>query len=412
MTDRPLEPNKIADTYEALSDLHELISRIARAREEITGETNSILHTYASIIADRRETFGDATRVRNPFSMDDYRSAFGDTLPTIHTENLTDEERRVLRSIGIIDTDETFRLPCGPRSGRRMPLDPSGGLNVEYDMLHSLDFPDPVLTILHVSDTHLGYENRGSGRGNPNTKWIDRVDSVGAFRAIVQRAVADDVDLVVHTGDLFDDTVDRATLDDTVNALDTLTTNNIPFHYVLGSHDRNAIGRYRGSVNAVEALDRLTDGGDIVHATPAGRRAARSNLALFGVDATGVGPTDILADYTLKGWQIGQVSFDPPEPETTTVLCLHDATESGSPEDLVSTVRAQGLDPDLICCGDAHGPPFSGGNPWETTVEGVTISCAGPAIPVHPYFDDRRPTHTRITIDESGGISLAREPIR
>lgn len=249
MTDGPSEPNKIADTYEALSDLHDLISRMADAREAVTGDTNSILHTYASMIGDRRETFGDATRVRNSFSMADYRVAFGDSLPTIQTAGLIDEERTVLYSIGVVDSDDTFRLPCDPTTGQRMPIDPSGGLNIEYDMLESLELPDPALTILHVSDTHLGYENRESARGNPNTKWVNRVDSSAAFCATVQRAVADDVDLVVHTGDLFDDTVDRETLGAAIRALGKLVENNIPFYYVLGSHDRNAVGRSRGSVN-------------------------------------------------------------------------------------------------------------------------------------------------------------------
>lgn len=93
------------------------------------------------------------------------------------------------------------------------------------------------------------------------------------------------------------------------------------------------------------------------------------------------------------------------------MVCLHDATESGSLRDLVAIIRAQGLDPDLVCCGDAHSPPFDGETPWQTTVDDVTISCAGPAIPVHSYFDNYQPSHTRITVDKSGNISLAREPI-
>jgi hypothetical protein len=409
VADQPLEPNTIADTYEALTQLHDLVARLADAREAATGEADSILHTYASIIGDRRATFGDATRVRNPFSMDAYRAAFGDTLPTIQTAGLSDEERRLLCLIGIVDADETFRLPCDPWDGQRMPLDPSGGLNIEYDMLHALELPDPALTILHVSDTRLGYEHRAAPGGNATTTWVDRTDSVAAFEAVVDRAIETDVDVVVHTGDLFDHDVDHQTLDAAVTGLRRLNSNDVPFYFILGDHDRLATGQSLRTANAMETLATLADDGTVVHGSPRGSRLVNTPATLYGVDATGVGFTDIETGYTLDDWTVDAVAFDPQTAGSLTLLCLHDVTESGSLTKLLDSVRTQGLAPDLVCCGDAHSPPF--GDDWQTTIDGVQVSRAGPTIPVSSYFDDHTPATTLITVDDAGGVELRRDAL-
>lgn len=408
MSGQSIVPNEIADTYQALSELHNLVSRIADAREAVTGETDSTLQTYVSFIGDRRAAFGEATRVRNPFSMEDYRAAFGETLPTINTEGLTGEERRLLCLVGVIDYDETFHLPCYPRGGERFPIEPSGGLNIEYDMLQSLSLPDP-LTILHVSDTHLGYENRAVSKGNANTEWIDRVDSVAAFEAVVDRAITLDVDLVIHTGDVFDHDVDKQALDAAIAALRRLSDNDIPFYFILGDHDRLAVGRSGRMTNAMETLATLTDAGTVVHGSPRGDRLTGTPATLFGVDATGVGFAEIQTDYTLGDWSIGTVDFDPQTEGSLTILCLHNLTESGSIVDLLESVRAEGLAPDLVCCGHAHSPPF--GDDWQTTVDGIQVSCSGPAIPVSSYFDDNNPATTLITVDEDGMVELDRDPL-
>ena len=56
------------------------------------------------------------------------------------------------------------------------------------------------MRILHVTDTHLGYEAwfRGAPPG-----WSRADDHLEAFRLALRPAFQEEVDLVVHSGDLF-----------------------------------------------------------------------------------------------------------------------------------------------------------------------------------------------------------------
>jgi DNA repair exonuclease SbcCD nuclease subunit len=56
------------------------------------------------------------------------------------------------------------------------------------------------MRILHVTDTHLGTEAwyRGSPAG-----WSRAGDHMATFRAAVGPALREEVDLVVHSGDVF-----------------------------------------------------------------------------------------------------------------------------------------------------------------------------------------------------------------
>ena len=49
--------------------------------------------------------------------------------------------------------------------------------------------------VIHTGDTHLGYQQYHEP--------IRREDFLAAFRQVIEDAVAEDVDAVVHAGDLF-----------------------------------------------------------------------------------------------------------------------------------------------------------------------------------------------------------------
>jgi len=66
--------------------------------------------------------------------------------------------------------------------------------------------------VIHTGDTHLGYQQYHVPER--------RRDFLAAFRQVVDDAVADDVDAVVHAGDLFHDR--RPTLSDIMGTLDVL----------------------------------------------------------------------------------------------------------------------------------------------------------------------------------------------
>jgi DNA repair exonuclease SbcCD nuclease subunit len=84
--------------------------------------------------------------------------------------------------------------------------------------------------VIHTGDTHLGYRQYHVAER--------REDFLAAFRQVAEDAVADDVDAVVHAGDLFHDR--RPTLPDIMGALDVLRTladADVPFLAVVGNHE-------------------------------------------------------------------------------------------------------------------------------------------------------------------------------
>lgn len=87
--------------------------------------------------------------------------------------------------------------------------------------------------LLIVGDTHIGYRRR---KRSKKAKWARDMDARAAFRDVLQRAVTQDVDAVIHTGDIFDHVATQA---DREFITELLTTEfaDIPFHYVYGNHD-------------------------------------------------------------------------------------------------------------------------------------------------------------------------------
>jgi DNA repair exonuclease SbcCD nuclease subunit len=84
--------------------------------------------------------------------------------------------------------------------------------------------------VIHTGDTHVGYRQYHSPER--------RRDFLAAFEAVVDDAVADDVDAVVHAGDLFHDR--RPGLPDlqgVIAALRELSEAGIPFLAVVGNHE-------------------------------------------------------------------------------------------------------------------------------------------------------------------------------
>ncbi|MFC5367474.1 DNA double-strand break repair protein Mre11 [Salinirubrum litoreum] len=91
--------------------------------------------------------------------------------------------------------------------------------------------------VIHTGDTHIGYQQYHSPER--------RQDFLDAFEAVVADAIDDDVDAVIHAGDLFHDR--RPDLQDllgTLAALRTLADADIPFLAVVGNHESTRGGQW------------------------------------------------------------------------------------------------------------------------------------------------------------------------
>jgi DNA repair exonuclease SbcCD nuclease subunit len=120
--------------------------------------------------------------------------------------------------------------------------------------------------VIHTGDTHLGYQQYHLPQR--------REDFLQAFRQVVADAVEEDVDAVVHAGDLFHDR--RPTLPDIMGALSVLRELDdagIPFLAVVGNHESKRDAQW---LDLFESLGLATRLGD--------EPVTVGNVAVYGLD--------------------------------------------------------------------------------------------------------------------------------
>jgi exonuclease SbcD len=106
--------------------------------------------------------------------------------------------------------------------------------------------------VIHTGDTHIGYQQYHSPER--------RRDFLDAFRQVVADAIDDDVDAVVHAGDLFHDRrPGLADLQGTVAALRDLAAADIPFLAVVGNHEGKRDGQWLDLFSDLDLATRLDD---------------------------------------------------------------------------------------------------------------------------------------------------------
>jgi len=202
--------------------------------------------------------------------------------------------------------------------------------------------------LLHVSDTHLGYRQYGS-----DTR---RKDLADAFEAAIDLGIGEDVDAIIHTGDLFDDPQPGVPdLNRCLAILSKLDQEGIPFYAIVGNHERKLNKQWLDLFEGIGVVERLdtspTRVGDAV--------------ALYGIDAIRT-PSWNTYDFSLE---------EPPDDVDITILCLHHLFEELVPPQKANYVLSQVIDrlnytPTAVALGDYHGYE-------ETTVEGVQAFYPG-----------------------------------
>ncbi|MFB6078298.1 MAG: metallophosphoesterase [Halarchaeum sp.] len=123
-----------------------------------------------------------------------------------------------------------------------------------------------MTTVIHTGDTHLGYRQYHSP--------VRRRDFLDAFRRVVEDAIADDVDAVVHAGDLYHDrTPGLEDLMGTIEVLRPLADADIPFLAVVGNHEGTRHAQWLDLFETLGLAERLDGEGRVV-----------GNTALYGLD--------------------------------------------------------------------------------------------------------------------------------
>ncbi len=87
------------------------------------------------------------------------------------------------------------------------------------------------MKVAHISDSHLGYlQYRLVDRRN---------DFLKAFKQAVERAIDERVDLIIHTGDLFETFhPDVSTISEVISVFKEIKDTGIPVFAITGNHDR------------------------------------------------------------------------------------------------------------------------------------------------------------------------------
>ena len=104
------------------------------------------------------------------------------------------------------------------------------------------------MKFVHVSDTHLGCQipvEYGE---------IRKYDFLNSFKQVIEFAIKEKVDFIIHSGDFFDDyfRIDSKYLLEILDILFKLKDNKIPLIFIRGNHDTKGLRQ-----NVLEILKRL-----------------------------------------------------------------------------------------------------------------------------------------------------------
>lgn len=185
--------------------------------------------------------------------------------------------------------------------------------------------------LLHVSDTHLGNRQYGSD--------IRREDFADAFQQAIDYAIDEEVDAVIHTGDLFDTRDPRLPdLNRCIDILQSLDDADIPFYGIVGNHERKMDDQYLDLIRKTGTAERLATAPTVVN----------DEVAIYGIDAV-----------TRPAWHAEDFTLEPPPNDVFTILCMHQLLQPPVPEiqaehPLDDVLDRVNVDLDALALGDYH----------------------------------------------------------
>jgi DNA repair exonuclease SbcCD nuclease subunit len=252
-------------------------------------------------------------------------------------------------------------------------------------------------SLLHLSDTHLGYKHRSTHDSGKTVPWESEINTHKRMKKAFEIAIGRDVDAVVHTGDVFDHLPmieEKIHFDDWSIHLDR---NEIPLYVLIGNHDYKT----QGVIDDFEMWDNRDQ---ITICSRQGNSIPNSHANVYGIHCNDVG-LDGLQPGVPLGWDESKAQFQQPETNAPNILCLHERiappySKRSADVDLEKLLTATDVDFDLVLAGHEHSPPWSG------EIAGTPIRYASPTERISTHFENKRPfvNHIEITCDRTVDI--------
>ena len=192
--------------------------------------------------------------------------------------------------------------------------------------------------ILHVSDTHLDYRQYQSDHR--------RQDYAKAFDHAIDIAIEENVDAVLHTGDLFHDKSPslgtQIECAEIIQRLETEPQEKIPFLAIVGNHERKRDHQF---VDYLELPNRHLVQLDNDENTP---YVVNDDLAIYGFDYI---PT--------PSWESTDLSLTPPKTDCFILVAMHQLLHPPVPEIMAQHNTEEvldrfGIEIDALALGDYH----------------------------------------------------------
>lgn len=430
--------NELTELYDCLSVLY---SSLPSETDSEWRETLSSILYGGELLADEASCYGKQQKERNRGKREEYARRHGNgervtEFSAIRVAEPRAEDKRYVPSGAM--------LPVAPESGEVLPVNVSED-EVDHAIVLLSEFPaepaadrsgdgidvllDPErverarnraaggekTSILFVSDTHVGYENRQITGSGKTVSWVDEISSVNIIKQIVGIAIDRDVDAVIHTGDVLDHEVDADTLETVAFWLQVLSEGGIPMYCIIGSHDHTSYEPdHPESVNGIAWLKKQVKNGRLIELSTSPTPVAGGPVDAYGISAGNVGIDDVGKFYS-REWRPSDIAFGAASPGPN-VLCLHDGLTPyrsyDADVDLDRLLTQSRVSFDCVLIGDEHRPKgkdFENGYTFKTN-DKTPVLYTGPAMRISQPYRDQDAFVTELSISDAR-VTTTRHPI-
>lgn len=138
-----------------------------------------------------------------------------------------------------------------------------------------------TIRFLHSSDTHLGKIHKKMRTDDETQRNLMSLDTETQFNRIIDHAIEERVDFVVHSGDMFDRVnVKNADIEGGLKALRRLSDSDIPFVTIAGNHDKaftKGVVSPLNFINYIPNCTAITDNGTKIY------KVGNTEISVHGV---------------------------------------------------------------------------------------------------------------------------------